>query len=77
MGHDRLIEQLVVARHGRGHGVGCLLPPSGRSLDIAQQERDGAGWQRDRVRDRGVWSSCSVQIGILLEHTELEVLQLG
>ena len=42
---DGGIEELVVAGDGRAHGVLVALPQAGRSLDVAEEERDDPGGQ--------------------------------
>ena len=47
---DGGIEELVVAGDGRAHGVLVALPQAGRSLDVAEEERDDPGGQRGDSR---------------------------
>ena len=49
---NRVVNDLVVARHRDSHGFGHRVPPVRRALDVGEQERHRPRRQRERRRRR-------------------------
>src|SRR5205823_14066842 len=46
IGHEGVVEDLVVTGQGSRHGIGALLPQTARSLEVGEQEGDRGGARR-------------------------------